>query len=519
MRKSKRYRRMQEREYEAVLFSLKERHPWLVRQVFEPAPGHLSLVEHLIEQMECLLSSAVLKRRGTLCVTQIRDRLAAYYQLPSDHAAAPAVMELIAETKNLSLHHCPVCGVPVSGNGTSPQRCERHENQLGLFAEDLRPSQQQKIDEEGLRQVVRDLGKLTAEDTRPFVKEGEGVQQTTEEGKAPTTDPVETEQRPTIVFLDGVGLEAFVDRHRPKSDEKLRRAQAIRERIKRAGHERRQLGLLPLDWEALMDDFEAAFPNFRELAEVLRDHFALSSLGDRRANWPPVLLVGPAGIGKTEAARWLADWISLPFRVFDMASTQSSSPLAGSEAFWNNSEPGTLFELLAYQPLANPVVVLDELDKVGRQQYDPLAALYTLLEPRSARNFIDLSIRDFSIDASHVNWIATANELTSIPDPILSRLTVLHIPSPTPKQVGSIAQSIYARLRDEASWGNAFIDKLDIDVLEKLQTLDPRSLGLALRRALGAAARDGRGIVQVNDITLPTDANNRGMGFIRDGLN
>ena len=70
-----------------------------------------------------------------------------------------------------------------------------------------------------------------------------------------------------------------------------------------------------------MDDFEAAFPNFRELAEVLRDHFALSSLGDRRANWPPVLLVGPAGIGKTEAARWLADWMSLPFRVLDRKST------------------------------------------------------------------------------------------------------------------------------------------------------------------------------------------------------
>ena len=517
MRKSKRYRRLREQEYETVLASLKERHPWLVRQVCEPAPGHLPLVEHLIVQMECLLPLAVLKRRGTLCVTQTRDRLVAHYQLPSDHAAAHAVMDLIVQTKHLSLQHCPVCGVPVSGNGTSYQRCQRHEKQPGLFVEDLRRSRQQKIVEEGVQQVVRDLGKLTFEDTRPFAQEGGCVEQTSEEREATSTDSAGTEQRPTIIFLDGAGLEAFVDRHRPKSDDKLRRAQAIRERIKRAGHERRQLGLLPLDWEVLMDDFEAAFPNFKELAEVLRDHCSLSALGDRRANWPAVLLVGPAGIGKTEAARWLADQMSLPFRVMDMASTQSSSPLAGSEAFWNNSEPGTLFELLAYQPLANPVVVLDELDKVGRQPYDPLAALYTLLEPRSARNFIDLSIRDFSIDASHVNWIATANDLASIPGPILSRLTVLHIPSPTPKQVGSIAESIYARLRDEASWGHAFAEKLDIGVLEKLQTLDPRSLGLALRRALGAAARDGRGIVQVNDITLPTDANTRGMGFIRDG--
>ena len=50
-----------------------------------------------------------------------------------------------------------------------------------------------------------------------------------------------------------------------------------------------------------------------------------------------------------------------------------------------------VLELLAHQPLANPVMVLDELDKTDQQrQYDPLAALYTLLEPRSARDFIDL---------------------------------------------------------------------------------------------------------------------------------
>jgi ATP-dependent Lon protease len=114
---------------------------------------------------------------------------------------------------------------------------------------------------------------------------------------------------------------------------------------------------------------------------MLHDHFALNAMGDGRVAWSPLLLVGPAGIGKTEAARWLAERLALPFRVFDM-SAQSGSPLAGSEAFWSNSEPGLLFELLAYQPKANPVVVLDELDKTEQvRQYDPLAALYTLLEP------------------------------------------------------------------------------------------------------------------------------------------
>ena len=237
-------------------------------------------------------------------------------------------------------------------------------------------------------------------------------------------------------------------------------------------------------------------------------------MGDGRVSWSPILLVGPAGIGKTEAASWLAERLHLPFRVFDMASTQSNSPLAGSESFWSNSEPGVLFELLAYQPRANPVVVLDELDKTEQaRQYDPLAALYTLLEPRSARNFIDLSIRDFSIDASHVNWIATANTVDTIPAPLLSRMTVLQVQAPTPDQVAHIAQSIYGRLRTEANWGSAFSPSLDEAVVNKLRDLSPRSLSLALRRALGRAARDERDRIRVSDIPETTGTPRRVIGF------
>lgn len=69
-------------------------------------------------------------------------------------------------------------------------------------------------------------------------------------------------------------------------------------------------------------------------------------------------------------------------------------------------------------------------------------------------------------------------------DPILSRLTVLHIQPPTPSQIATIAQGIYTRFRQEASWGHAFAEHLDEPVLTKIKNFTPRNVALVLRRAL-----------------------------------
>lgn len=319
-----------------------------------------------------------------------------------------------------------------------------------------------------------------------------------------------------ISFLDEKKLALYLENARPKGGDRLALVKNSVDRIVAAGHGMRQLGMLPLDWERLLDEFEISFPNFLPLSDLLRDHFALQSLGDRRVSWPVVLLVGEAGIGKTEAARWLAERLSLPFRVFDMASAQTGSPLSGSEAFWSNSRPGDLFELLAYQTVINPVVVLDELDKASADgdRFDPFAPLHNLLETRSARSFVDLSIRDFAIDASHINWIATANSIASIPTPILSRMTVLHIDAPAADQLKQIAGSIYRRLRDGATWGQHFPETLSAELGDVLTNQSPRTLVRAITRAFGAAARDGRCQLQVADVLLPASERHKGIGFL-----
>ena len=518
-------RPMSRAAYQARLATLKAKHPWLAKQVVEPAPGHLAVLAHFVGQCELLMKPADYRHLPLFCATNQRDKLSLRVELVGASINRDrALLDLIEAARHAAQQHCPVCSAPVIGgdaNAGQGVRCKQHEATIGLFAEDLKRNHKLAVAAGLLPTATKPEKSVRGEPLDPSIDDAvHALVQSLPDMKPPATAPDQPAPQapratPQIAFLDAAGLRSFVERHCAKPDEKAKRAQYIAERIRAAGHERRKLGELPDDWTELIEDFQRDFPNFAELTEVLHDHFALHAMGDGRVAWSPILLVGPAGIGKTEAARWLAARLSLPFRVIDMASTQSSSPLAGSESFWSNSEPGVVFELLAYQQLANPVIVLDELDKTDQQrQYDPLAVLYTLLEPRSARDFIDLSIRDFAIDASHVNWIATANSIESISAPLLSRMTVLHVQAPTPEQVAHIARQMYGQMRAESPWGSGFAPTLDDQVVDKLKNLPPRTLGLALKRALGRAAREERDHIQVCDLPALNSSPRKAMGFV-----
>ncbi|WP_052162616.1 AAA family ATPase [Aquabacterium sp. NJ1] len=526
MATSSRYRTMSRAAYLRAIAAMKARHPWLGSQVVEPAPGHMLVVEQFLSKAELLMQPENLQGTPLFCATTYRDRLCLRMELTNASVSRDrALLDLIDVSRHAAQQHCPVCGAPVIGgdaNAGQGVRCKRHEASIGLFTEDIKRNRRLALGLGLLPAPAERVRSIRGEPIDPSVPMDEGVSfvvqtlhhETPLEPPLAPSSPPAARATPQIAFLDVSGLRSFVDRHRTKSEEKAKRAHHIAERIRAAGHERRCLGELPDDWPDLIDEFTCNFPNFAEVAEVLHDYFALHAMGDGRVSWSPLLLVGPAGIGKTEAARWLAERLCLPFRVMDMASAQSGSPLAGSESFWSNSEPGVLFELLAYQPKANPVVVLDELDKTDKDRpYDPLAALYTLLEPRSARSFIDLSIRDFSIDASHVNWIATANSADNIPAPLLSRMTVLQVQAPTTEHAAHIAQQIYGRMRAESPWGSAFSPRLDEQVVNQLKNLPPRSVGLAIKRALGRAAREERDYIRVGDLpSMPSPTRNP-MGF------
>lgn len=166
----------------------------------------------------------------------------------------------------------------------------------------------------------------------------------------------------------------------------------------------------------------------------------------------PVLLVGPPGIGKTYFTDQLAKNLEIPIRRIAMDNFQTGAALAGSSYIWSNREVGEVFRGLVEGDHASPLVILDEIDKANdtfrHHGADSLSALHNLLEPASAKYFKDASF-PLSIDASHIISIATANDISKIPETLLSRMDVFEIKEPTSEQYREILEQICWELAEE----------------------------------------------------------------------
>lgn len=264
----------------------------------------------------------------------------------------------------------------------------------------------------------------------------------------------------------------------------------------------RELCKLPPEWREIMDEFDMKFPNFNELSVFLIGQFSLSSMGDCRTSFPPVLLVGNPGVGKTAAVRWLADKLNVGFNKIDMSALTTPGELIGTSRHWNTASPGQIFNSLHDSSHINRLVFCDELDKVvSNHNGDPYSAFYTLLEAEPASEFGDAFVVSPTINTSYINWIATANETVPIPGAILSRFIEFNIPDPTIDQKRIVVQNIYNRVLSENKWGEKFSQQLLEDVIDNfVDCPTPRIIGRVMLRALGVAAADKRSEITVKDV-------------------
>ncbi|GIL07107.1 MAG: hypothetical protein BroJett031_36270 [Betaproteobacteria bacterium] len=165
------------------------------------------------------------------------------------------------------------------------------------------------------------------------------------------------------------------------------------------------------DIDALIDEL----PNFAEPLEDIRRQLALCLSSDDPLDLEPILLLGDPGIGKTHFARRLSKLLGTGYSFIGMSSLTAGWILSGASAQWKNAKPGKVFDALVNGDYANPVIVVDEIDKSGGdQQYDPLGSLYTLLEPDTAAEFVD-EFAEVPVDCSDIVWVATANDARRSP--------------------------------------------------------------------------------------------------------
>ena len=261
-----------------------------------------------------------------------------------------------------------------------------------------------------------------------------------------------------------------------------------------------------------MDELFEDLPNFARVLEDIRKQLALCMDSEDAVELPPMLLLGAPGIGKTHFARRIAQLLGTGFGFVPMSSLTAGWILGGASSQWKNAKPGKVFETFLNGDYANPVMVVDELDKASAEgQYDPLGALYGLLEVDTAMRFVD-EFAEIPIDASGAVWFATANDASRIPEPILNRMHVYEIEPPDAEGAARIALSIYREIRSAHDWGKRFPEAPAAAVVEKLAALSPREMRRAVLAAFGNAKIDGRAELRPEDVADARGAKRR-IGF------
>lgn len=261
-----------------------------------------------------------------------------------------------------------------------------------------------------------------------------------------------------------------------------------------------------------LDELGSQAPHLAGLTETLRRHLLAAINVGLPIQVPPLLVLGKPGLGKTWFLTRFARLLGVPFRSYPMSGASHSDTVGGAAPIWRNSQAGLPARTLLSEDVANPLIFVDEFDKVppSASMDDLYRPFYSLLEPIGSSGFVDAYLQ-FPMDASRINWLFAANSVDLIPSPILSRLTVIEVPPPSREHSAAIAASIYA---DASAARRGYFEACPPEVVERLADLGPREMRIAVEHAMTAAASERRSRLDVKDLPVREAGRRPRIGFV-----
>lgn len=199
-----------------------------------------------------------------------------------------------------------------------------------------------------------------------------------------------------------------------------------------------------------------------------KDHFGLTKIKERfiemlavagrtdSVKGQIICLVGPPGVGKTSIVRSIAEAMGRKYVRLALGGVNDEAEIRGHRKTYIGSMPGRVINALVCAKTMNPIILLDEIDKLGTSyKGDPASALLEVLDPEQNNTFKD-NYLEFPVDLSKVLFITTANDISTIPSPLYDRMEIIELSSYTPEEKLMIAKKhlIKKQMKTYALTGN-----------------------------------------------------------------